>query len=215
MAQGLGGAASSEAHRRHRLELDQASPEDLPFAPSEAQALPSAAIGTCVHRALESIDLEAPADEALEQQVHKLEGYLTPLVDEAVLPAAVSEATAILSDFWSGELGALLRGLRGDVVARELDFVAAPDLIESSQALSYLTGAIDLVYRDPQAGGRWVVADFKTDRVDSEDAISMRAASYRGQLYAYASALRSGLGLSEQPRMELWFLRAGRRVELS
>ena len=68
----------------------------------------------------------------------------------------LQEAEAILRSCWLGALGERLRALRGSVVARELDFVAPPSLVEGSDALCYLTGAIDLVYRDPDADGRWV-----------------------------------------------------------
>jgi ATP-dependent exoDNAse (exonuclease V) beta subunit len=113
----------------------------------------------------------------------------------------------VLTSCWEGALGARLRSLGAAVVARELDFIAPPALVESSNPLHYLTGAIDLVYVDPH-DGQFVVADFKTDRVAGDDQLAARAISYRGQLIAYARALQQALDLPELPRAELWFLRA-------
>ena len=67
---------------------------------------------------------------------------------------------------------------------------------------------MDLVYRDPGTD-EWVVADFKTDRVSTPDEIRERSESYASQGRSYTLALQRALGLEQEPRFELWFLRAG------
>ena len=76
---------------------------------------------------------------------------------------------------------------------------------EASSAVGYVSGAIDLIYRDPE-DGRLVVADYKTDRVDSVEAIAQRALHHAPQGAAYVDAVRQALDLAEPPRIELWFL---------
>ena len=85
----------------------------------------------------------------------------------------------------------------------------APDGDEG--AVGYLSGTIDLVYRDP-LGGQLVVADYKTDEVVGDEQIQARTAAYADQLAIYVRALQEALGLDEPPRSELWFLAAGRVV---
>jgi ATP-dependent exoDNAse (exonuclease V) beta subunit len=57
-----------------------------------------------------------------------------------------------------------------------------------------------------------VVADYKTDDVEGDDALAARAAAYAPQGAAYVRAVAEALGLPETPRFELWFLAAGRVV---
>ena len=46
--------------------------------------------------------------------------------------------------------------------------------------VGFVSGAVDLVYRDPSDDSAWVVADYKTDRVDAAGLME-RAAGYAGQ----------------------------------
>lgn len=210
-ARPLGGAVSAEAHRAATEARDATgSPEEPTQAvngssPSGRET--AAAIGTAVHGALEHIDLHAPAEVALVSALEGLEATLAGLVELSELPTALADAKSVLSSCWAGALGGLLRSLGGAVVARELDFIAPPSLVDDSQSLHYLTGAIDLVYLDPETG-KFVVADFKTDRISDPTELADRASAYRGQLLAYAGAVQRALGLDELPRAELWFLRA-------
>ena len=75
--------------------------------------------------------------------------------------------------------------------------------------LAYVSGVVDLVYRDPESG-EVVVADYKTDRIDDPDAEEARERmeAYRRQGAVYRRALREGLGLDYTPRFELWLLAA-------
>jgi ATP-dependent exoDNAse (exonuclease V) beta subunit len=66
-------------------------------------------------------------------------------------------------------------------------------------------GAIDLLYRDPESGGL-VVADFKTDRVETPAELIARAAVYHPQEALYARAVQEMTDAARPPRTELWFL---------
>jgi ATP-dependent exoDNAse (exonuclease V) beta subunit len=70
-----------------------------------------------------------------------------------------------------------------------------------------IAGTIDLLYRDPE-NGRIVVADYKTDDVETEEEIRARMAAYAPQGALYARAVREALALPGMPRFELWFLKA-------
>src|SRR5690606_41091879 len=61
-----------------------------------------------------------------------------------------------------------------------------------------ISGAIDLVYRDPEAGGL-VVVDFKTDRIDGARALAERTAHHRAQALAYRRAIAQALGPGAAP----------------
>jgi len=75
-----------------------------------------------------------------------------------------------------------------------------------------VTGAVDLLYRDPR-DGRIVVADYKTDEVRTDEEIAARAAVYALQGAVYLRAVQEALDLEEAPRFEMWFLRVGRVVD--
>ena len=77
-----------------------------------------------------------------------------------------------------------------------------------------MAGVIDLLYNDPETGA-WVVADYKTDAVDGPDSIDRLCRRYAPQGQAYTRAVQQALELSEPPRFELWFLAAGRIVEVA
>ncbi|HMB55254.1 MAG TPA: PD-(D/E)XK nuclease family protein, partial [Thermoanaerobaculia bacterium] len=93
----------------------------------------------------------------------------------------------------------------------------AADPFGNGRPVGYFSGAIDLLYRDPEEGSL-VVADFKTDQVEeggeADTALERRAAAYAPQGRVYARAVAAGFGLADLPRFELWFLRAGRIVEV-
>ena len=80
----------------------------------------------------------------------------------------------------------------------------------TERPVGFVSGTIDLLYRDP-ATGRLVVADYKTDDPETLEA---RVAVYAPQGATYVRALREALGLEEPPRFELWFLQADRVVEV-
>ena len=54
-----------------------------------------------------------------------------------------------------------------------------------------------------------MIADYKTDEVETAEEIQNRAAVYAPQGAIYGRAMREALEMPEAPRFELWFLRAG------
>ncbi|NHZ73017.1 MAG: hypothetical protein GWP16_00900, partial [Nitrospirae bacterium] len=68
----------------------------------------------------------------------------------------------------------------------------------------------DLLYRDPETGLP-VIVDFKTDRVETDEDLSTRAAVYASQEDLYARAVQRAMNLETRPGTELWFLWADRR----
>jgi ATP-dependent exoDNAse (exonuclease V) beta subunit len=69
---------------------------------------------------------------------------------------------------------------------------------EDRGPVAALTGAIDLVYRDP-ADGQLVVVDYKTGR-------HRDVATHAAQGTRYARAIQDALGLAHEPRFEAWYL---------
>ena len=78
--------------------------------------------------------------------------------------------------------------------------------------VGFVAGTADLVYEDPEDGGL-VVADYKTDAVETDAEIDDRAKVYSSQGAIYARAVQEALNLDRPPRMEFWFLHPGRIVE--
>ncbi|HZF09001.1 MAG TPA: 3'-5' exonuclease, partial [Thermoanaerobaculia bacterium] len=214
-------AASEEAHERLReLQADSrfedrapgeepaANPE--PAAPREPPDREAAmAAGGAVHRALESWDLEADPQAELARQRALLPSYLAALLGDARPDRAQRRAAALLDRFAAGPLLPRLCSLAAGVLARELPVLLPPGPRETAP-VGYVAGAIDLFYEDRD--GALVVADYKTDDVQGEEALTARAAAYAPQGAAYVQAVQEALGLAAPPRFELWFLAAGRVV---
>ena len=92
-------------------------------------------------------------------------------------------------------------------LARELPLLVRPG--PEDTPLAYVSGSIDLLYRDPE-DGQLVVVDYKTDRAADATALEARAAHHAHQGRYYVRALREAFALSADPRFELWFLRHDR-----
>ena len=157
------------------------------------------AVGTAIHRVLEEFDFAADPQAELSHQRAALETQLAGSAD-----AALAEARELLEQLATGKLFARLRALAGAILHRELPVLVPPEA--GAGPAGYVSGVIDLVYRDP-ASGELVIADYKTDRLDEAGA-EERSAAYREQGGVYQTALRDGLGLAYTPRFELWYLRA-------
>jgi ATP-dependent exoDNAse (exonuclease V) beta subunit len=207
----LGGAVSAESHRLAAEARDEQDPEAAPVPSRTSGKKTGAAVGTAVHGALEHIELGLDPREALAHCRERMAASLRALVEPDEQAAALADAEQVLASFWTGDLGARLRRLEPHIVARELDFIGPPSLVEEARSIEFVTGAIDLVYLDP-TDGAFVVADFKTDSVFSAVDIEQRANSYRSQLLAYAAAIQRAFDLAYCPRAELWFLRADELV---
>jgi ATP-dependent exoDNAse (exonuclease V) beta subunit len=158
------------------------------------------AVGTAVHRALEHFDFLGDLDDQLAaaevQLRHSIEGELAL----ALRGRALTRAGEMLRQVATGPLMARFRALADRIIARELPVLVRP----SSQQgpVGCVTGAIDLVYRDPGTE-RLVIADYKTGARHD----------YSVQGDHYRRALREGLGLDYEPRFELWYLEEGAIVD--
>ncbi|MBV8200748.1 MAG: PD-(D/E)XK nuclease family protein, partial [Acidobacteria bacterium] len=170
------------------------------------------AAGAAFHRALELWDLAAdPVREALRQRA-LLPGYLSAVASGEEVARALRRGRRLLERFVAGGLAARLRGLGERVVARELPVLLAPGTAAAggdgaAAAVAFVSGTIDLLYRDP-AGGELVIADYKTDEVVGAE-LERRTAIYASQGAAYVRAVAAALDLGAPPRFELWFVHAG------
>ncbi len=171
------------------------------------------AAGAAVHRALELWDLDAdPVREAARQEA-LLPAYLSVVAAADVAVDALTRCRLLLARFVSGGLADRLRQLAAGVMARELPVLLAPPVAGSPTGagpVAYISGSVDLLYRDPGSGGL-VIADYKTDEVAGAE-LQRRAATYASQGAAYVHAIHEALGLAAPPRFELWFLHAGQVV---
>jgi len=171
----------------------------------------AAAVGTTFHRVMERLDLTRDLGAQLTQQrarlAHEVGGEMTP--EERA--ALVAETDALLAAFAASPLCARLAWIAPHVIARELP-VLLPPAEGDGAPVGFVSGAADLLYRDPANGG-FVVADFKTGTV-ADAGLDAAAAAFSGQGRAYASAVQDALGLSVRPRFELWFIRLGRSVNV-
>jgi ATP-dependent helicase/nuclease subunit A len=144
---------------------------------------------------------------------------------------ALARAERLLERFAAGGLLARLCALGPRVLARELPVLLPPAVDGKPEAgrasgspdgageaaavgpAGFVSGSIDLLYRDASSGLP-VVADYKTDDVEDPAELARRAAVYAPQGAAYARAAAAALGTSGPLRFELWFVLAGRVVEL-
>jgi len=166
------------------------------------------AAGTAVHRILEDFDFAADPAAELARQHARLPELACVLAGPGERDETIATAEEVLDALARGGLLDRLAALGDRIVARELP-VLLPPSGTGGEALAFSAGSIDLCYRDPETG-EWVVADYKTDRVESDTDIAERVERYTEQGRAYQNALRAALDLEAAPRFELWFLRAGR-----
>jgi ATP-dependent exoDNAse (exonuclease V) beta subunit len=214
------GAASEEAH--HLLREEQAEARVAPEVEEARQRRKgkrtpeldreaAMAAGGAIHRVLETWDLTADPRKEAGRQRSLLPEYLAALVEGEILDQALPRALDLLDQFLEGPLLARFRNLDGHVLARELPVLLPPT--ESPTApIGVIAGAIDLLYRDPKTKAL-IIADYKTDDLETESDLNRRAATYAHQGAVYVRALQDALELPDLPRFELWFLRAGRVVE--
>ena len=112
------------------------------------------------------------------------------------------EVREILRGFLASELRGRLREV--EVLGREVP------IVERDEAGYVYRGTLDLLYKD--AGGEYVVADYKTDRETDPSALDE---TYGPQLSIYARAVQRAIGLARRPRTELWLLRTATLHTLS
>jgi ATP-dependent exoDNAse (exonuclease V) beta subunit len=181
------------------------SPVAAPLEPERRVAL---AVGTALHSALEILDPAADPEGEIERCRGRIEAVLSVLLGPEDRRDALSRASELWTRFTRGPLLERLREIGPSVIARELPLLLPPGKAPEAP-VGFVSGAIDLLYRDPHDGAI-VVADYKTDRVESPSEIRERARSYAGQGGIYLQGIREALDLEGDLRFELWFLQAGR-----
>ena len=201
-------SASAEAHDRlQRADGEEGEQATAAFGSRDL----AMAIGTAVHRLLETVDLVADLRVQVGESRDQILAEVVGRLDEDQVPDAEGVIDDLLAGLTSGPCLERLSTLAPAVIARELP-VFGWEECEGAPG-TVVSGIVDLVYRDPD-DGRLVVADYKTDTLDDETAIEERARVYEPQVLAYARILRDALDLDEEPHMELWFLAADRIVRL-
>jgi ATP-dependent exoDNAse (exonuclease V) beta subunit len=180
------------------------APRGSPRAPDSA----ATAAGSAVHRVLEMIALDGTLAAEVAQERGRLDAYLDDALDGAGRRDALARANEVLDRLLGSPLAARLAEVAPHVLARELPLVLPAEEGEDA-AVGYVGGAVDMIYRDP-ADGTLVVADYKTDRFESDEQLADLARRYALQGRVYCLALQGALRLAQIPRFELWFLDAGR-----
>ncbi len=217
-------AASSAVSRSAAIYEESASPAQA--GAHDFGGSHGAAIGTAIHAFLEVFDFDhgnrgAAWDAALEVLRARLANRVPPRARAEAERAAVG----VLEAFHKSSLWTRFEAIQGHILGREVPLLARPALRaqDRNAPVGSTIGAIDLLYREPPAryaagagekaeSGRVVVVDFKSDRVDGEEALQARAAHYAPQGRVYCDAVADALALAVPPRFELWFLAAGRVV---
>ncbi|MBZ5587245.1 MAG: UvrD-helicase domain-containing protein [Acidobacteriia bacterium] len=201
--------ASAEAHRRL---LEELAEERLPGRAARPERSAATAAGSAVHRVLERLDLEGDLAEEFARGAERLPRDLEGLVDPEGAPAALARARDLLERLRNGPLMERLRAIARDVIARELPVLLPPGE-EQGAPVGFISGVIDLVYRDPDTG-ELVIADYKTDEVATKSELEERGLAYAAQGAVYRRALEDALGLTVHPRFELWFVFPGEIVSV-
>jgi ATP-dependent helicase/nuclease subunit A len=168
----------------------------------------AALVGTAIHAALERLDLAAEPAAQWSAQRERIAAQVRAAAAPAERDRALADALACWDALGAGPLAARLRELSPQILARELPVLLHASAVpEGTEApLAFVTGTIDLLYRD--GNGRLVVVDYKTDREGARetDAPPERYAK-QGELYC--RAVGQALGADPPPRFEIWWLRRG------
>ncbi len=114
---------------------------------------------------------------------------------QAASAVADQSVRVILESFFKSEAFRDIQ--RAEAVHREVPFLIELDGVRWS-------GQIDVLYN---LDGRWIVADYKSDRHEQPE-------RYRTQARVYARAAQQALGLAEPPEFRLIYLRTGRVVQV-
>ena len=188
------GEEEDEATKRKGEELElplRLSPlQERPLFMEEEKKLTAAERGTLTHRFLSLVPLEAlrGADPAAYGAILREESR--QLVARGIFREEEMRAVQIdrAGSFYTSELGR--RMLRSDTVRREWSFNLAAD----AKTRTLLQGVIDCAFLED---GAWILCDYKTDHILSEEAFIQR---HRQQLgwYAYALERLTGTPVREQ-----------------
>ncbi|NQT13836.1 MAG: UvrD-helicase domain-containing protein, partial [Planctomycetes bacterium] len=168
-------------------------------------------LGTLVHDLLAEIDFTRP--DEVDAWVRSIAPRHLPDVEEG-LDEPIEMVHRFLNSPRAAEIAA------SGQVHRELEFLLAWPPGSREPQPRYLQGYIDCLYQD--AAGRWVVLDYKTNRVTDSTIVAV-AAEYELQMLLYALAVEQILGAppadlvlhflrSGQERHFVWDAAAGERV---
>lgn len=164
---------------------------EIPARPAflEDQQWTGAERGTLTHRVLSLISLDKirsaqNIDAAVHQAVHDM-------IEREVLTNQELFALPVhgVAGFFRNEIGQRL--LKSEKVRREWSF----NLLMDDQRRTLLQGVIDCAFME---NDEWILVDYKTDRINDEDAFIQR---YAMQLEWYARALERITG---SPVREMW-----------
>ena len=187
--------------------LESELPAAEASAPEPLDRRVAQSVGARLHAFLETfraLDLEP---ERLAARGRALAEDLERELD----PELLADGMQLLAEAWSrlgnGPLLERLARLEPRVVRRELPVILAADPSAGDEPVAAYVGTLDLLYRDEE---ELVVADYKSDRVETEDEIERAVAHHAPQLARYAEAVELALELDRPVRRELWFLHAGR-----
>lgn len=163
--------------------------------------------GRTLHRVLETFDLNAEREQEVARQRDLLIDYLQAMASPDEARQALFRTEEVFEKLVAGRFLTKLVSLATRIVARELPVLLPGDSVlpgDSDGAVGYISGVIDLVYRDP-ISDEWVIVDFKSGPPVDPDTAGV-ADPYLAQAEIYARALREALGLGAAPRYELWFI---------
>lgn len=167
--------------------VTSASEQEKPVRGKSSGRSAAMRIGTLVHSALEALGKSGEPERALKIAASR----------EIATPDELNAAQLILGGGLHQELEELLRGARA--VYSEMPFTRLADG-------EIHEGKIDLLVHSAQ--GKWVVVDYKTDDVTSED-VALRSRNYEAQMRSYAGAVESLIG-RRADELWLYFLRPRR-----
>ncbi|MGB3563952.1 MAG: PD-(D/E)XK nuclease family protein, partial [Thermoanaerobaculia bacterium] len=200
MARPLSRAASEEAAERLQELLAEEQEE---VAGGDGDREIAMAVGTAVHRLFETWDVEGQPAEELARGRESIRRQLEARLGGDKLESALDRADEILARLESGSLLERFVELGPSILGREVPVLLPPET--DDQALGFISGTIDLLYRDPETGHP-VIVDYKTDLVETDEDLAARAQVYAAQEKVYARAIQQALDLSAPPRTQLWFL---------
>jgi ATP-dependent helicase/nuclease subunit A len=207
MSRPLSHAASAEAAERLQVLLAEEQEEETGGNGDREAAM---AVGTTIHRLFETWDFEAQAEEELARGREAIRRQLEARLGGGRLETALGRTNEILARLESGSLLERFVELGPSILGREVPVLLPPG--SESEALGFVSGTIDLLYRDPETG-QPVIVDFKTDLVETEEELAARAKAYAAQEEVYARAIQQALDLPTLPRAQLWFLWADQMWE--
>jgi ATP-dependent exoDNAse (exonuclease V) beta subunit len=196
-------AAAGVEEEDERLQRREADPprrvwrvvpkrKERPYAPAWV-------VGTLFHEALRR--WRFPGDPGFMDLI-RLHAQETGLTDEAQVDAAIARVQRLLRRFQEHDL--FRQMARADRRRHEVPY----SIVHGREARSRL---IDVLY---QTNGRWMVADFKTDKFDDKRALrtEKKVEQYRQQVREYVAAMRDLLHV--EAGGQLVFLDAGGEIEV-